>query len=102
MRPGVRRLHTWSLDSLGCVLGFWVHWGAPWESSGVAGFVGVRPGFVGFIRGRWGHSGALCRSSGSSVVAGFIRVRHQDHHVHGESMSSLGCAVRYIPGRMVH
>ena len=54
VRYGRRRVHPWSLASLGCdwmvvkfIWGRWVHWGAPWGLSGsygVAGFFGVLSG----------------------------------------------------------
>ena len=85
-----------------------VYCGAPWESSGsfgVAGFIGVRTGVVGFIRGRWTYSGAPSRSLGSFAVVGCIRVRLRGHCVHAGLMGSLGCAlglVGYILCHMVH
>ena len=40
---------------VGFIWGNWVHWGAPWgssDSSGLSGFIGVRPEVDGFMRGR--------------------------------------------------
>ena len=52
--PGVRRVHPESQGSQGCtqravgfIRGRWIHWGAPWGSSGssgVTGFTGMCPG----------------------------------------------------------
>ena len=52
-RTGGRRVHPVAFGTLGCALeivgfirGRWVHWSAPWGSSGsfgVSGFIGVRP-----------------------------------------------------------
>ena len=51
MRPGERWIHSRSLGSFGCDLGV-----------------------VGFIKGRWVHSGASWGSLGSFGVVGFIGV----------------------------
>ena len=89
VRPGIRLVHPGSLGSLGCVLGIFgfirIDWGAfegSSGSSGVAGFIGLRPGVVGFIGLRPG-------------VVGFI---------HGRWVQ-WGCALavaRSISGRWVH
>ena len=57
----------------------------------------VRPGVVGFIRGRCVHSGALSQSSCTSVVVGFIGERPGSCRVYPASVVSL--AVR--PGLWV-
>ena len=93
VRPAGQRVHSRSLGSLTCVLRVvgnircrWVHCGEPlWllgsfgfdefihmHSFGVVGFIVVRQGVVGFIQGRWAHSGVLWPSSGSFRVPGFI------------------------------
>ena len=99
IRPGGSRVYPRSLVSLGCargVVGFikgrWIHWCAPWESSGssgVAGFIGVRP----------------LLSSGSSGVTGFIVVCPGGRRVHPGSLGSFGCTLEdvwFIRGRCIH
>ena len=75
----------------GFIRASWVHWSSPWVLaglSGVAGFIGVRPGIrrvnlgllwsalgiVRFCYCRWIYCGASLGSSGSSGVVLFIRV----------------------------
>ena len=130
MRPGGRRVnsgslgsltvHPGTLDSLGCVLlvepfsrDRWVHWGAPWGSSGssgVAWVTGVRNrgrcdnsgwlgsllcalGVVGFIRVCRFHWVAPRGSSGSSAFVAFIWVRPCGRRFHPWSLGALWCAV---------
>ena len=75
-------------------------------SSGVAEFIGVRPGVgwvrprslrkfgcalvvVGFILGRWVHFGGPWVSSDSSVAAEFIGVRPGSVRVHRKPLGSF-------------
>ena len=78
--------HSWSLDSLGCTLGFvvfirvrWVH---SCERRGSLGSFGCALEVVRFIRGRWVHSGVPWWSLGSPGVVGFLWVLPGDRWVH--------------------
>ena len=73
MRPGGRPIHSESFGSFVYALGV-----------------------VGFIWRRWVYSGALCGSSGSLCVVGYIRVRSGDRWVHLGSLGPLGCALGVI------
>ena len=53
-----------------------VHPGDSGVRSGSPGSLWCALRVVGFVRGRWIHSGATCGSSGSSSVGGFISVRY--------------------------
>ena len=53
-------------------------------------------GVIGFISGRCVHCGVPLTSSGLSVVAGFIGVRHRHRRVHLGSLVSLGFALRVV------
>ena len=88
-------------------------------SSGVAGFIGLRPGgrrdhpdtlgslgcvlgVIGFILGSWVHWSASWESSGSSGTVGLIGVRLGVRRV---NLGSLGCAlgvVGFVQGRWGH
>ena len=104
VRPGVRRVLSGLLGSLGCALG-------SLSSLGCAhGCRRVHPGsldslvcVVGFIRSRWVHWDAPWGRrvhfsaprvlSVSSGVAVFPTVRPGGHRVHSGSLCSLGCAL---------
>ena len=104
VRPGGRRVHPRSLCSFGCVLavvrvhwgcalwvsgfirGHWFNWGAPRgssRSSGVAGFIGVRPvdlrvlqeSLCSLVAPRRVHAGSISSLECSLAVVGFIRDR---------------------------
>ena len=83
-----RRVHPWPLGSSVCALGvFGFHLGSL-RSLGCA-----------LVRGGWVYSGVPLRSSGSSWVAGFIRVLPGCRRVHPGLLGPLGCAlggVRFI------
>ena len=82
VRTAARSVHPGSLwftsVRLGCLFG----------SSRVVRFTLVR--VVGFIRGRWVHSGSPWGSLGSSWVVGFTRVRYLGRWVHPGLLDSLG------------
>ena len=62
-------------------------------------------GVIGFMRGRWVHSGAHCGSLGSSGVVGFNQVGLGDPWVHPGRLGSLVCAlgvVEFMWVRWVH
>ena len=96
LRPVGRRVHSGSLGSFGCALevdGFigsrWVHW----RSLGTFGFVLE---FVASIRGHWVHSGAPWESSGTFGVLGLIQVRPWGRWVHSALLLSFGCALGVV------
>ena len=123
-------VHSRSLGSLGCnlwgvrfrwvhrgVVGVWVHWGAPWVSSGSLGFVrfiAVRPagrrihagslgslwrtlGVVVYIRVGWVHWGAPWGWSDSVLFGGFIVVCPV---VRSGSLDSVQCGRRVRTGSL--
>ena len=79
--PQGSRVHPVSLDCKGCTLGVRP---LPLVSLGCA---------LVFVRFVWVYWCAPLVSSGSSVVAGFIRVHPRCHWV---SLGSLGCALRVV------
>ena len=93
MRSRARQVHLGSLGSLGCALvylgdaGFiGVRSGGSSASSGVAGFIGVRPTVHRVHPG----SGTPWGSSGSIGTVGFTRVRPESLGVHSGWLGSLG------------
>ena len=92
VRPGGRWVH---LQSLG-------PWHSPWKS---LGSLGVALRVVGFMRGRWVHSGSPWGSFGSSWVVEFTRIRFEYRWLHPEPLGSLLFAlvlVGFIRCRWVH
>ena len=63
---------------------------------GSLGSLGSTLCVVGFMRGRWVHSGALKCLLGSSGALLFNRVRVGDCWVHPGSLGSLGCAFAVV------
>ena len=62
-------------------------------------------GVVGFIRGSWVHWGAPWWSSGSFRVAGLIGVFAEGHPVYHVTLGSFGCVlwvVGFFRGGWVH
>ena len=106
VRPRGRRFRLGSLGSLRFAMVFvwfcrssWVYFDAPWVSSGSSGvavFIGVRIGVVGFISGRWMRWGTPLWSSDLLGVAWFFGVRPVVLCVHPEPLGSLGCAFRIV------
>ena len=129
VHPGSLGSLMFALGVVGFIQGCWVHSGSPLGSSGVVGFIRVRPagrlvcsgvrwvhprwlgslrfalGFVWFIGGRWVHSGSPCGPLDSSGVVGFTRFRFRDSWVHAVSLGSLGYVMEdagFLRGRCVH
>ena len=95
----VRRWYRWvhprlfgslgfALGVVGFIRGRWIHSGSRWVSFGSSGVVGITR-VVGFIRGRWVYSGLRWGLLGSFSVVVFTPVNAGGRLVHPGSLGSL-------------